>query len=109
MTTAAVAHLATVRATATVARAHLAAVAIDGSSRDIAQASCAVAVTLGALEVAERVAKLEQDSSVTRYLVGLLTRGADDTWSGRGNDVARAHYDGVREEAAYHLDKLIGS
>lgn len=30
------------------------------------------------------------------YIVGeLLGEGADDTWSGRGNDTRRAHHDGV--------------
>lgn len=28
--------------------------------------------------------------------LSLLSNGADDSWSGRGNDVARARFDGVR-------------
>ena len=38
------------------------------------------------------VATVRRD--VTRYLFGVLTTGADDTWSGRGNDTRRAHHDG---------------
>jgi hypothetical protein len=34
----------------------------------------------------------------TRHGVSLLARGADDTWSGRHNDVRRAYFDGVRAE-----------
>lgn len=26
----------------------------------------------------------------------ILSNGADDTWSGRGNDIARARFDGIR-------------
>lgn len=29
--------------------------------------------------------------------LGMLEQGADDEWSGRGNDVRRARFDGVRE------------
>lgn len=29
----------------------------------------------------------------------LVFAGADDTWSGRGNDAARARFDGIRNEA----------
>ena len=33
-------------------------------------------------------------------LLALLLDGADDTWSGRGNDVRRAYADGVRRAVA---------
>lgn len=36
----------------------------------------------------------------TRLTFTLLTEGADDRWSGRGNDVARATFDGVRSAAS---------
>lgn len=35
-------------------------------------------------------------------LVSILSRGADDTWSGRGNDLKRSRFDG-RCEAARNL------
>lgn len=34
-----------------------------------------------------------------RLVAGMLAQGADDSWSGRGNDVNRAHFDGIRSAA----------
>lgn len=39
------------------------------------------------------------EAQVMQVVMDLLTRGADDTWSGRGNDVKRAYFDGVRSAA----------
>lgn len=36
-------------------------------------------------------------------VLGYLTRGADDTWSGRSNDLARSKYDGLRKAAENFL------
>lgn len=36
----------------------------------------------------------------TNMAMDILTRGADDTWSGRGNDINRARFDGIRQAAA---------
>ena len=33
---------------------------------------------------------------VTSVALSLMSAGADDSWSGRGNDVQRARFDGVR-------------
>lgn len=68
----------------------------------------ASAETLGA-EI-HRLARLEGASVVTlaktfepedgvKHVTGYLLRGADDTWSGRGNDLKRAWFDGLREAA----------
>jgi hypothetical protein len=37
--------------------------------------------------------------AVIETLTRIVLRGADDTWSGRGNDARRAYFDGVRETA----------
>lgn len=54
----------------------------------------------------------KQNETITRthvlgIITDLLTQGADDTWSGRGNDVARARFDGIRT-ACSSMDLLIG-
>lgn len=36
------------------------------------------------------------DAAVLETIVEILSRGADDVWSGRANDVRRARFDGVR-------------
>jgi len=38
-------------------------------------------------------------------LVDLILNGADDSWSGRGNDVKRAQFDGLRKQARRLLDR----
>jgi hypothetical protein len=40
-----------------------------------------------------------------KYAMDVLARGADDTWSGRGNDVNRSRFDGVRN-AAQNLEYI---
>ena len=39
-------------------------------------------------------------SNVAVFVSNLLTAGADDAWGGRGNDVKRARFDGVRSACA---------
>lgn len=41
-----------------------------------------------------------------RYLLSLVGRGPDDTWSGRGNDSNRSAFDGVRSWASDQSDHL---
>ena len=37
------------------------------------------------------------NDAVLRVLLDLLRNGADDTWSGRLNDIARSRFDGLRD------------
>lgn len=37
------------------------------------------------------------EDMANRVVLGFLANGADDSWSGRGNDVRRAYFDGIRE------------
>ena len=44
--------------------------------------------------------------ALTQSLMGLLVRGADDSWSGRGNDLKRTMHDAVRKFAEDQFDHL---
>lgn len=48
----------------------------------------------------------KSDMDILLYLMGLLTRGADDTWSGRGNDSNREAHDAVRKFAEDQADHI---
>jgi hypothetical protein len=60
--------------------------------------------------VAMRYAQVVRAEATTlrkmEFLVGLLTRGADDTWSGRKNDSARSAHDAVRSFVEDQVDAL---
>lgn len=90
------------------ARADLATKATSSTLSDIGHGAGVVASAWGAVEVwsaavaivrhgVEHGEALEDTvAEVRAWAVGLLVRGADDTWSGRGNDLARMKFDGVR-------------
>jgi len=62
----------------------------------------AIARENGRLEVTAQVEQLSQSCSVDEvreYLFEIVCQGADDTWSGRGNDLTRSYFDGVRDGA----------
>ena len=42
----------------------------------------------------------------TQYLLSVLTRGADDTWSGRQNDSKRSAFDAVRSFVDAQFDEI---
>lgn len=46
------------------------------------------------------------DAVIKNHLTRKLLRGADDTWSGRGNDAKRSEFDGFREAAERIMDML---
>lgn len=52
----------------------------------------------GALQVAW-YEDWEDQQAAREEVVRLVMTGAGDTWSGRGNDVRRARYDGLRKAA----------
>lgn len=91
-------------------REHLAALAAEGSIRELACAVNEIAYFEGAHLVRSTYERsmengLETDETL-EILTDLLLRGADDTWSGRANDANRAYFDGVRETAAYVMRRL---
>ena len=91
-------------------REHLAVLAAEGRTGDLARTVNEIA----ALEGAHLVRKTDERSMVNglevderlEVLTDLLLRGADDTWSGRTNDANRAYFDGVRETAAFVMRRL---
>lgn len=63
-----------------------------------AEGKCAMWTRLGAL--ADRKGDALTKELLLEITLDALTPGADDTWSGRGNDVARARFDGMRSVAS---------
>lgn len=83
------------------------AAARETSAKRLAAILADIAVAEGELEawaLAEAVAanaeRYGEDArqAVGEALLDALTRGADDGWSGRTNDIARSKFDGLREE-----------
>ena len=91
-------------------RAYLAALAAEGRIGDLARTVNEIAALEGAhlvraTDERSMVNGLETDERL-EVLTDLLLRGADDTWSGRTNDVNRAHFDGIRETASVIMRRL---
>lgn len=63
----------------------------------LAQAEGALAAWDRMLAVAIHQNAKGEPVDIRGAAMDLLTQGADDTWSGRGNDLARARFDGIRE------------
>jgi hypothetical protein len=82
-------------------REHLALMATEGRSFDelnrqvqisaAAHKSWVVWLTVG------RIFERSGPQAVNEWLFEQLAQGADDTWSGRGNDLKRAEFDALRE------------
>lgn len=69
----------------------------------LAEAEGELAVWVRLENVAERLTnqgqgEIEKETALS-VIYPLLTGGADDTWSGRGNEVKRARFDGIRAAA----------
>ena len=79
------------------------AVAMDGSIRELSNAVNAVAHAEGVAEVHYLKERMEANGVspelIALELAGRMSHGADDSWSGRGNDVQRSRFDGFREAA----------
>lgn len=78
------------------------------SGEDIAKAGAQIATMSGESRVYHLVWKLQKRGDVdregvVRELLRLVSRGPDDTWSGRANDVRRAYHDGVRRGVQYAM------
>lgn len=70
-----------------------------------AQGAMEIAATVDA--ITEEAAELGQDETLLQARIGhalldILARGADDTWSGRRGDLARAKFEGACTEARKH-------
>lgn len=88
----------------TAARARLAKIASGDDDRRIdslVSAVNAVAKAEGANRAWSRAARMIEGGHTAaeayESVVDLVLNGADDSWSGRGNDAKRAEFDGIRE------------
>ena len=72
-------------------------ITIDG--RSIAREANMIAYDEGIARVASMmISALKRELSaeeIKTALLDILARGADDNWSGRGNDVSRSYHDGM--------------
>lgn len=75
------------------------AVAVSGPLDNMAEIE-------GGVFLLEYVVRLEKAGHHQHYIMTAITevvlRGADDSWSGRRNDVSRSRYDGVLAEARHY-------
>ncbi len=96
-----------------VTRKALQEAALEGQLRDLGATVAALTVDEGKLKVwatAKQVVSWHQANSdlgeagvLARLIevgVDKLTNGADDGWSGRGNDLKRSEFDGIRQAAS---------
>src|SRR5699024_1920727 len=76
--------------------------------RRIAEDEGAEKLLHAAAQRAERAAArgLDPAELVSNVITELLLCGANDDTSGRGNDIARARHDGLRDEARAILDEI---
>lgn len=85
------------------ARNRLAEVAAGSALRELSNAVNAVAHAEGVAEVFGLVELMERNGAsevvISLELGARMGNGADDSWSGRGNDVQRAKHDGFRDAA----------
>lgn len=100
------------------ARVELANKATTGSVSDIAYASNVLAATWGTADAWAQVCNLLEYGvlhdepletivrEVTTWALGKATSGADDTWSGRTNDLARSRHDGAMSALKRIVDEL---
>ena len=91
-------------------RAQLIELATQGrSAQDIAASALRLAEAEGERDLWYRVLSVAKHAKLSskemnkelalEVAFNMLANGADDTWSGRGNDARRAYFDGVREAA----------
>ena len=81
-----------------------------GNFREVSRLSLDWAKTQGELSIVEAIVAWHSDEAddgqVAEQLVDIALRGADDAWSGRGNDFARANHDGKLEAISWFRDGL---
>lgn len=91
------------------AREKLAQIAEAGMLAELGNAVNAVAYAEGVAEAHYIKERLEGNGKsepiIALELAGRMSHGADDSWSGRGNDVQRAKHDGFREAAQRIVQK----
>lgn len=59
----------------------------------------------GRVEALTLMSGCDTRAALMQSAIGMLARGADDSWSGRANDLKRAHHDGVR----YVCDRVLSN
>lgn len=97
-----------------VAQANLMEKALEASSsefqmgKDLVHAAQAVrnAEALASAQIQYKSVLANKPENAVALLASLLGRGADDTWSGRDNDSARAAFDVVRQWTSNELDNI---
>lgn len=88
------------------ALADLAAAATAGElAHSLAAKVNHVAEIEGWLYAVEYLEQFPDPAAQATEAAELLLRGADDTWSGRRNDVARARFDGLRDGVRFAMDE----
>lgn len=83
---------------------------VFSNSDDVVRFANRVAKMEGELTVFNRIPTVAEyprtDTEILQFVFTMLTNGADDEWSGRGNDARRSHFDGVRKAADYINDAI---
>lgn len=86
------------------------AIGTGNDAMDLARQILSLAEAEGVHEIFQGVDAMRKrglsNADVRERLVDALTRGADDSWSGRTNDARRARFDGIREAISWHLQRL---
>lgn len=75
--------------------------ALVSLAQNVASAEALMAVQLQYREVC-----INKPENRLQYLFSVVSRGADDSWSGRKNDSARSCFDAVRSWASKQADNL---
>lgn len=90
--------------------AELATREIAPSAADLVDAATVVYCAEAILQVAETIERIVTNggniTNIRQYAFETLSRGADDTWSGRRNDLARTAHDAVRTALGSYMRLL---
>lgn len=62
----------------------------------LAKATAAIAEAEGKVKAYRIVAQYIDQLAIANIVANEMLKGADDTWSGRTNDAARSHFEGMR-------------
>lgn len=98
------------KAAAEAARKSLASSVATGNLSQLAYEMEKVANAEGVLQVYQMIAVMDRNDTPTNERIEELTRmityGADDAGSGRGNDIRRAQFDGIRTAVSRELGRM---
>ena len=81
----------------------LATAATEANHMDLASIVNNIAKLEGRLYIATKAQDMEDNGATHQEIINALTKtllnGANDDWTGRGNDTNRAHFDGIIAQA----------